>query len=375
MRNNNINRKIIKGGNKISKKSLAETSDIPTLKYFLLYITSSDNTSKCPQQDSCKIPDSKSGQKIAICEDSVFKGPPPKWKMMFKTVENHIDYSIRIDPYTMNLLIQTVINKLIEKSLFESREVEHYRSLCLEDGTYELESVKAGWGDDCKSTGDKCYATLEDYLIKNNDIDVNQVMTWLEQVFNTLDKLYDTIQFHHCDPKAAQILLTTDGYATVGDLDKVTFSMNINLRPYHIRLIRRKNPVISSAMVLWEELGKVTTADEMRYESKPRNNCVFEKFCFLSSVCLLSGSVDTASVLAVKGIELINKQCTERNEDCTQYYLNIPNTFDFSENNRKKQRSLSVPVNYVHTGKAEYVDIKSIASLSILEKKPVLTIN
>ena len=361
------------GARQYSSKSLAETSDIPTLKYFLLDTISPNNISNCPQQDSCKIPDSKSGQRIAICENTVFKGPPADWGMVIDSVER-AESVIQIDPYTMNLLIQTVVNKLIENSTFESKEVEHYTNLCLQDGNYELESKKAGYGEDCATTGKKCYATLEDYLLKTQEIDVNQVLTWLEQVFKTLDKLYDTIQFHHCDPKAAQILLTTDGYATVGDLDKVTFSLNINRRPYRIRLIRRKNPIVASAMKLWEELGRLTVADEMRYESKPRSNCVFEKYCFLSSTCLLAGNVETASVIAIKGRELINKQCIERNETCVGFYLNIPDTFDFSNNNRTKQRSLSTPVSYVHLGKKEYEPLNTIVNLNIIQQKPLLSI-
>lgn len=361
------------GAIQYSSKSLAETTDIPTLKYFLLDTISPNNISNCPQKDSCKIPDSKSGQRIAICENTVFKGPPADWDMVVKSVER-AESVIQIDPYTMNLLIQTVVNKLIENSTFESKEVEHYTNLCLQDGNYELESKKAGYGEDCATTGKKCYATLEDYLLKTQEIDVNQVLTWLEQVFKTLDKLYDIIQFHHCDPKAAQILLTTDGYATVGDLDKVTFSLNINRRPYRIRLIRRKNTIVASAMKLWEELGKLSVADEMRFESKPRNNCVFEKYCFLSSTCLLARNVETASVIAIKGTELINKQCIERKETCVGFHLYIPNTFDFSNNNRTKQRSLSTPVSYVHLGKKEYEPLKTIVNLNIIQQKPLLSI-
>ena len=42
------------------------------------------------------------------------------------------------------------------------------------------------------------------------------------------------MQFHHCDPKAAQILLNKDGNAILADLDKVTYTINVNNEPKRI---------------------------------------------------------------------------------------------------------------------------------------------
>ena len=275
----------------------------------------------------------------------------------------------------MNLLIQSIINKLVSHKILESDDVEHYSNICAHKDSYELESAKAGWGDDCNNKGSKCFPTLEDYLLKTDKIDIPTVLKWLKQIFKTLDKLYDTIQFHHCDPKAAQILLTEKGDATVGDLDKITFTLNINNIPYRIRLKRGKNYIEGIGISTWENIGQLNNAVSMRFESRPRTDCVYEKFCFLSSICLLSGDKDTAEKIAIGGTKLIQKDCDVRHELCNDIYLNIPGNFNFSSKNRKKQRSLGVPASYVHTKKKQFTDLKSLISLNSNKNTPYLSIN
>jgi len=102
--------------------------------------------------------------------------------------------------------------------------LNYAKDICFKNETYMLKSKKAGL-----TINKKTYNTLEDYLLKTKkDIDVDKVVGWLEEVFTILDKLYDVIQFHQCDAKSAQILLLSDGRAMVADLDKVTFTLNIN---------------------------------------------------------------------------------------------------------------------------------------------------
>lgn len=79
----------------------------------------------------------------------------------------------------------------------------------------------------------------------------------------------------------------------------------------------------------------------MRYEEKPRTNCIYEKYCLLSSPCLLSGSKENPQDIKTQGIQII--------EDTYHgVYFNKPFTnFDFSENNRKQQKTLGTPVSYL----------------------------
>lgn len=107
------------------------------------------------------------------------------------------------------------------------------------------------------------YLTLEDYLINAPTIDIEFLMKSLKQVFITLDKLYNLIQFHHCDPKYAQILLGSHRNTTVGDLDKVTFSMLIKNKPYRINLKKRLGIATGENINLVNKITKIEA-----YETK-----------------------------------------------------------------------------------------------------------
>ena len=117
--------------------------------------------------------------------------------------------------------------------------------------SYQLVSKKAVY---CPKHDGECsnetenYGTLEDFLIKypiinkdsfDKELFIKNINSWLITIFDTLDKLYKIMQFHHCDPKAAQILLVGNKHFTeaiVADLDKITFTLKINTNYYRIML-------------------------------------------------------------------------------------------------------------------------------------------
>ena len=274
-----------------------------------------------------------------------------------------------LNSYTMNLFIQTVINGLIDKNhKIKRNEVEHYEDICFKNETYMLKSKKAGL-----TINKKTYNTLEDYLLKTKkDIDVDKVVGWLEEVFTILDKLYDVIQFHHCDAKAAQILLLSDGRAMVADLDKVTFTLNINNVPHRF-LLGYKNNFINKNIKL---IGNILDLDEitkMRFDKYPRKNCIYEKYCFLSSVCLLTSSKSISDEISRKCIKIINKQARYRNEKiCVG--LNIPDNFDFTINNIKSKRSLTTPVSFVTLSDCFKTSMfnKKLKSVAHLKKNQII---
>jgi hypothetical protein len=180
----------------------------------------------------CITPKSKGGQQISICEKYVYKTPPSTELEIISEGEN----VIRVDPYTMNLLIQSVVQTFPDLT----DKVETYIGL---DGT-GLRRRLIGEKYSLKYDGKNCFS-VEDYIKTYNGVRIRiqetnnqainmfieQLTEWIKSIVETLDILWEKIQFHHCDPKAAQLFITeTDGVkrVIVGDLDRVTFSMNID---------------------------------------------------------------------------------------------------------------------------------------------------
>ena len=102
----------------------------------------------------------------------------------------------------------------------------------------------------------------------------------------------------------------------------------------------------------------------MRFETLPRSNCIYEKYCFLSSVCLLSRNLETADKIKELGIQLINEESKNRGDINYDISLKSLNNFDFSKNNLKAQTSLGAPVEYVLVGKPNYSKLKSVINLT-----------
>ena len=262
-------------------------------------------TNPCNIGQGCKTPQSKSAQKISVCNNAVFKGPKVGFSpsVNVNTNQNYI----QVDPHTMNLLVQTAIKSL------ENRSIEQYNEICsardysyaLKGDSYNLSLVlrcTRDGVDECRP--DKTNVnSVEDYikmmneeldtLKKNNPADfnakkikmVNQIIGWIKSIVESLDFLFKNIQFHHCDPKAAQLFLDGD-QVIVGDLDKVTFSLNIENEGrktrYRVCLGGRLESAAAAA--------KGSIPEKMRYETKPRATNNFEKAAFIASILLLLNS-------------------------------------------------------------------------------------
>jgi hypothetical protein len=265
-------------------------------------------TNSCNIGQGCKTPQSKSAQKISVCNNAVFKGPKVGFSpsVNVNTNQNYI----QVDPHTMNLLVQTAIKSL------ENRSIEQYNEICsARDYSYALKGDSYNLPLVLRCTRDgveECQTnvnSVEDYikmmneeldtLKKNNPADlqknnspdfnekkikmVNQIIGWIKSITESLDFLFKNIQFHHCDPKAAQLFLDRE-QVIVGDLDKVTFSLNIENEGRKTRYRVCLGGRLESAAVA----AKGSIPEKMRYETKPRATNNFEKAAFIASILLLS---------------------------------------------------------------------------------------
>ena len=272
-------------------------------------------------ETSCKTFSSgASGQIVKKCGDSIYKGPNQNLILNIETSRN--GYSYLLDPNTMNLLVQSVIKYLIEMRLINN--VEHYEQICsgnidngitvpyyLKGKSYEYcpeedvntddsdaDSVATDMTDQELRGGTvkKCFNSLESYLVENEIINVEWVADWLQQIFDILDQLFDLIQFHHCDPKAAQIFLNTNErnevVAILGDLDKVTFSLGVGNKAFRMRL---GTSTLYSIAAHRPEFTNFSTA--MRYQDSALETNIYEKLAFLYSSCLLCNNLEQAKEL------------------------------------------------------------------------------
>ena len=254
----------------------------------------------------CKKPNSKSDQVINICTSKVYKGPSKDFTRDVKSPLFNSRDNITIDPQTMNLLVQTVIKKIAP-----NRNIEQYDSICKNE-IYEYALVgKLFSSNKNKSSNSKSKAiSVEEYIEainKEGDTadkqnECNKIIGWLRSVFENLDFLFKEIQFHHCDPKAAQLFLDGDT-VILGDLDKVTFTLNIEQTPYRMRLswgdaVKNKSgynyvkkKIGYGGSFLGSQLKSISSIsssepEKMRFESKPRKTNIFEKAAFMASILL-----------------------------------------------------------------------------------------
>jgi len=267
------------------------------------YISSlkSKTTKKCMCEKNTKNKPLSKAQNVQICKDTVIKGPKNKGNGRIAQTKNN--HSIKIDNITMNLLIQTIIKKYIFIKGMNQYNIEHYTNLCENKGIIKLISAKSDYPN---------YNTLQDYIIKckdHNSLKIKFIEDCLKQSFKQLDILYRDIQFHHCDCKAAQLFLFKKNNAInsnsneknanqnsnpkvkcmLADLDKVTFTLNINGYPYRIRLTKDKKKHTFKGIFLsgLEKVGYLDKMTEMRFKSVPQRSNLLEKITFISSCCIL----------------------------------------------------------------------------------------
>tara|TARA_B100001287_G_scaffold253183_1_gene235679 strand:- start:22751 stop:24079 length:1329 start_codon:yes stop_codon:yes gene_type:complete len=255
--------------------------------------------------------DSKSGQIIKICDrsGSVFKGPPKGFEP--KVYVNSRNNVIGVDPHTMNLLVQGCINQLkikrTQREVVDVTNIEKYDEICkLDEKSYMLKGPKYSYNlNDFDNKLEGGVFSIEDFIKKTAEyIDNNKgveprfktniaikIIKWSLSLTKNLDTLFYHMQFHHCDPKAAQLFLNEKGEVILGDLDKVTFTMNVGSVPYRIRLFGSKTA--QQTLDVMDKIGSVFFKQKssiptiMRYEDKPYQDNKYEKAVFIASILLL----------------------------------------------------------------------------------------
>ena len=374
---------------------------LPILKQYVLNLRTPTPTSCEIPKTSCKTFSSgASGQIVKKCDNSIYKGPNNNLISNIETSRN--GYSYLLDPNTMNILVQSVIKYLIEKKLIDN--VEHYEQICsgnIENGItvpYYLKgkSYKYCPKDDYDSDADsvatdqtlpeqrggmvedeECYNSLESYLVENEKINVEWVADWLQDIFDILDKLFNTIQFHHCDPKAAQIFLSTNERNEVvpilGDLDKVTFSLGIENIAFRMRL---GTSTLYSLGAHRPEFTNYSTA--MRYQDSALQSNTYEKLAFLYSSCLLCNDIDQArdlkKIVLKKNpdflydfsVEEISKYIWEQKEKLqVKGIRNKISGIFYKPTGQPQKKSLSYPLKFITVNKVlRYLPVDSQVNIN-----------
>lgn len=321
--------------------------NINTIKKFIKKLNNETTNSCICNTEITKNKPSSKAQSIKTCKNTIIKGPKNKENRRIEKVNNK---SIKLDNITMNLLIQTIIKKYIDKKLMNERDVEHYNKLCKNDNTIKLISAKANYDPKIK--------TLQDYIIKNRNtenININFIEDCLKQAFIQLDKLYTDIQFHHCDPKCAQLFLFKSSNnlgkvkCMLADLDKVTFSININDNLYRIRLTKdsQKNTFKGRFLSVIDQRGLLNKITEMRFKPLPQNSNLLEKIIFISSACILLNDKDNAIKLRDFMLDFIfQKYKNHYNNLDFDKIIKLNDYYEYHMINRNN-KSLSTPVKYV----------------------------
>ena len=300
---NNSNSNITSINRNSNKTSINQNSirNITNLKKFINNLKNNASSNcPCSSQNIKDKPKSKA-QLVQICGNKVIKSSQNKIKSI--RIEKKNNHSIKIDNITLNLLIQSITKKYVNtnnKNLkINPLRIEHYNNLCKESNKIKLISKKASYNGIIKQIN-KTFPTLEDYILKSND-DINdkiEVIKYsLTQSFEILDKLFNEIQFHHCDPKCAQLFLFNKPnnpnsklpICMLADLDKVTFTIKINKNLYRILLTKDKeiNTIRGKVISAAEKIKFLNKLTAMRYESIARKSNLLEKITFISSACIL----------------------------------------------------------------------------------------
>ena len=258
---------------------------------------------------NCKKPNSKSKQVINVCKTKTYKGP---LKNAIKKLNIKKDMKIiDVDSDTMNLFTQKIINILFQQNKIKKNlKIEHFLRIInnnnnhanylMEGNTYSIKYTlnnKTLKIFNLTEYIDKIINKMDNsntILFKNN---IKLFIKWIKDIFQSLDELYKTIRFHHCDPKADQLFLLGDlkkenieknnfnvntNKIILGDLDKVTFSVKLNNICY--RVLTSSN---LKYLKKFNFIGFSSTAEKMRSEKIYRSNNLFEKACFLVSILLL----------------------------------------------------------------------------------------
>ena len=258
-----------------------------------------------------------------------------------------------------------------------NRLIEHYNNLCMGEGKIKLVSKKANYPH---------FPTLEDYILySNEEVKKQFIIDCLTKMFIILDKLYDDIQFHHCDPKCAQLFLFHDEGSNypvcmLGDLDKVTFTLNINNKAYRIRIIKDKknNTFRSFILSVASKMNYLNKITDMRFQKKPINSNLLEKITFISSACILLNNLTKSKELRDIMLDIVLKKYKKSGHSKLDYdkIIRLDDYYSSGKsfNNLAKAKSFVTAIKYVDYDylfknfKEYLVPAKELHSILCLEK-------
>jgi len=167
----------------------------------------------------CFQPSSKGGQEIYICDKKVYKTPK-------EGIHPHITVkgsTIYVDGFTMNVFIQSLVksdselNKVVEcyndlRDGLQSKTTDFFRTLEGPAYSYITGRKKTKDGVDKEDPSFAVenfidYLNHPDFPEEKQTMAIIQLSNWIETMIKTLNLLWDKLQFHHCDPKAAQLFI------------------------------------------------------------------------------------------------------------------------------------------------------------------------
>lgn len=169
----------------------------------------------------------KSQQKVYVCGEYVYKSQSMEIQRKVIDVSSQL---VKVDSFTMNIIMQHMMSKIYKDYLILSAYIEHpIENVCQDNKHLVLIYNKSNFGD------------FQSYLINKNDPDyIRNIGHILNKVMEVNDKLYELCQFQHCDMKCMQILLNKDSNGNItpilSDFDKSTITLLINGNPVRITL-------------------------------------------------------------------------------------------------------------------------------------------
>ena len=141
--------------------------------------------------------------------------------------------------------------------------------------------------DDPSSLSRKKEKCRDSFLLREEAIIISsfvadRIRNWFATTSALLRWLHCKVQFHHADPKAAQLFLRRDGTAVLGDFDKVSFTVLDNATPIRLVVASKLKSVAGPLSRLF-----VNEALARRYDCSPMSTPAYEEMAFLISMLVV----------------------------------------------------------------------------------------
>jgi hypothetical protein len=138
----------------------------------------------------------------------------------------------------------------------------------------------------------------------------------------------------------------------LADLDKVTFTININKKLYRIRVTKdiKKNTFKGMIISFANKISYTNKVTSMRYEKYPINSNLLEKITFISSACILLNNKDGSIELRNKMLKYVFEKYGINNMDDNIYnnIIDLNKYFSPKIFNRNRKKSFPTAIKYVN---------------------------